>query len=68
MPNIYMFFDGSSLITQIRQLQGKYGRFKGRKLRSLDLVSYFDDAVITDQFEFGLALVAGFVLSRFMGW
>jgi uncharacterized LabA/DUF88 family protein len=48
MPNIYMFFDGSSLITQIRQLQGKDGRFKGRKLRPLDLVSYFDDAVITD--------------------
>jgi uncharacterized LabA/DUF88 family protein len=48
MPNIYMFFDGSSLITQIRQLQGKDGRFKGHKLRPMDLVSYFDDAVITD--------------------
>jgi hypothetical protein len=29
MPNIYMFFDGSSLVTQIRQLQGKDARFKG---------------------------------------
>jgi uncharacterized LabA/DUF88 family protein len=48
MPNIYLFFDGSSLITQIRQLQGKDGRFKGHKLRPMDLVSYFDDAVITD--------------------
>ncbi len=48
MPNIYMFFDGSSLITQIRQLQGKDGRFKGHKLRPMDLVPYFDDAVITD--------------------
>ncbi len=48
MPNIYMFFDGSSLITQIRQLQGKDGRFKGRKLRPLDLVTYFDEAVIAD--------------------
>jgi uncharacterized LabA/DUF88 family protein len=43
-----MFFDWSSLITQIRQLQGKDGRFKGHKLRPMDLVSYFDDAVITD--------------------
>jgi hypothetical protein len=42
-----MFFDGSSLITQIRQLQGKDGRFKGHKLRPMDLVSYFDDAMIT---------------------
>ncbi len=48
MPNIYMFFDGSSLITQIRQLQGKDGRFKGHKLQPLDLVTYFDEAVITD--------------------
>lgn len=48
MPNIYMFFDGSSLITQIRQLQRNDGRFKGHRLRPLDLVNYFDDAVITD--------------------
>lgn len=53
MPNIYMFFDymffdGSSLVTQIRQLHGKDGRFRGHKLRPLNLVSYFDDAVITD--------------------
>jgi uncharacterized LabA/DUF88 family protein len=46
--NIYMFFDGSSLVAQIRQLQANDGRFKGRRLRPLDLVSYFDDAVITD--------------------
>jgi uncharacterized LabA/DUF88 family protein len=43
-----MFFDGSSLITQIRQLQGQGGRFKGHKLRPLDVVTYFDEAVITD--------------------
>jgi hypothetical protein len=36
------------LITRIRQLQGNDGRFKGLKLRPLDLVTYFDDEVIAD--------------------
>jgi uncharacterized LabA/DUF88 family protein len=43
-----MFFDGSSLITQIRQLQGNDGRFKDRKLQPRELVMFFDDAVISD--------------------
>jgi hypothetical protein len=43
--NIYIFFDGSSLISQIRQLQVQRGIFKGNKLDPLLLVTGFTAAL-----------------------
>ena len=40
MPNVYIFFDGSSLISQIRQLQDSDSRFSGHKLKPLHLAAY----------------------------
>jgi hypothetical protein len=42
MPNVYVFFDGSSLISQIRQLQAFDSRFSGHKLKPLNLAAYCD--------------------------
>jgi NYN domain len=42
MPNVYFFFDGSSLISQIRQLQAVDSRFSGHKLKPLNLAAYCD--------------------------
>jgi hypothetical protein len=39
--NNYLFFDGSSLIVQIKQLQNARGIFKGQKLDASRLVVAF---------------------------
>src|SRR5216683_3288052 len=48
--NIYIVFDGSSLISQIRQLQDQQGIFKGNKLDPLLLVTGFTSALTMRDF------------------